>query len=212
MENKATSDVLGVILAGGLSRRMGGGDKALLKLAGKPVLSHVIGRFAPQVGRLVLNANGDPARWQGFGLEVVPDGMAEFPGPLAGLLASMEWAAINTPECRWIASVSCDTPFLPRDLVARLRGEGGRAAIAASAVCIHPVAGLFDIRLRDDLAAYLAAGGRKAGEWARRAGAGVAMFAADPVDPFFNINTPEELAEAERLGVDWPENGETTDD
>ena len=204
MENKAASDVLGVILAGGLSRRMGGGDKALSTLAGTPVLAHVIARFAPQVERLVLNANGDPARWRGFGLDVLADSLADFPGPLAGLLAAMDWAAIHAPGSRWIASVSCDTPFLPRDLVARLRREGGRAAIAASAGQIHPVAGLFDMGLRDELAAYLAAGGRRAGEWASRAGANIAVFASDAVDPFFNINTPEELAEAERLGVDCP--------
>jgi molybdenum cofactor guanylyltransferase len=197
MEREVAS-VLGVILAGGLSRRMGGGDKALLALRGRPVLAHVIERFAPQVHGLVLNANGDAARWAGFGLTVVPDGLPEFPGPLAGLLAAMDWAA---GRYEWIATAPCDSPFLPRDLVARLLAADGGAAIAASGGRSHPVAGLFPAALRDELAAYIAGGGRRAGEWAARAGASVVAFPTEPVDPFFNINTPEELAEAEALGV-----------
>lgn len=204
MEKKATSGVLGVILAGGLSRRMGGGDKTLLPLAGKPVLRHVIDRLAPQVDRLVLNANGDPGRWTGFGLPVIGDTVEAFPGPLAGLLAAMDWSAAHAPSCRWIVTAPCDSPFLPRDLVARLRLAAGdaQAAVAASGGRLHPVAGLFSTGLRDGLAQFLGGGGRRVGEWAEQAGARCAEFPAAPVDPFFNINTPEELAEAERLGLD----------
>lgn len=199
MEREA-ANVLGVILAGGLSRRMGGGDKALAPLHGRPVLAHVIDRLAPQVHGLVLNANGDAARWAAFGLTVVPDGLPEFPGPLAGLLAAMDWGA---GRYGWIATAACDSPFLPRDLVARLRAAGGGgAAIAASGGRRHPVAGLFPVALRGTLAAYIAGGGRKADDWAARCGAAVAAFEASPVDPFFNINTPEELAVAEGLRVD----------
>ena len=204
MENTATSDgVLGVILAGGLSRRMGGGHKGLLELAGQPVLRHVIDRLMPQVERLVLNANGDMERWRPFGLQVIPDALPDYPGPLAGLLSAMDWAAVHCSACSWIAAVPCDSPFLPRDFVQSLKREldGARAVVASSGGRLHPVAGLFHLDLRDDLARYLDGGGRRAGEWAARVGARTADFAAAPVDPFFNINTPEELAEAERLGV-----------
>lgn len=204
MENTATSGVLGVILAGGLSRRMGGGDKALLPLAGKPVLRHVIDRLAPQVDRLMLNANGDPNRWKRFALPVIGDTVDAYPGPLAGLLAAMDWAAAHAPSFGWVVTAPCDSPFLPRDLVARLHAAvaDAPAAVASSGGRLHPVAGLFHMRLRDGLSHFLAGGGRRAGEWAERIGARAADFAVSPIDPFFNINTPEELAEAERLGVE----------
>ncbi len=204
MESDVAGGVLGVILAGGLSRRMGGGDKALLPLAGRPVLRHVIDRMAPQVSRLMLSANGDPRRWEPFGLPVIGDTLDSYPGPLAGLLAAMEWASRHAPASGWIATVPCDSPFLPRDLVARLLAvaDGAPAAIARSGGRRHPVAGLFHLRLRDGLAHFLAGGGRKAGEWAARVGARDAEFPAARIDPFFNINTPEELAHAERLGVE----------
>ena len=204
MERETTSGVLGVILAGGLSRRMGGGDKALLGLGGKPVLRHVIDRLAPQVGRLMLNANGDPRRWKQFALPVIGDTVDSWPGPLAGLLAAMEWAANHAPSIGWVVTAPCDSPFLPRDLVARLHAAANDApaAIASSGGRAHPVAGMFHMRLRANLAHFLAGGGRKAGEWAERVGARVAEFPATPIDPFFNINTPEELAEAERLGLE----------
>ncbi len=203
MEREA-ANVLGVILAGGLSRRMGGGDKALATLAGRPVLAHVIDRLAPQVGRLAINANGDAGRWAAFGLPVIGDTMEGRPGPLAGLLAAMEWASVNMPYAEWVASAPCDSPFLPRDLVRRLRGaaRAGQAAIAASAGRRHPVAGLFHMDLRPALAGFLADGGRRAGEWSEWIGARVVEFGAAPVDPFFNVNTPEELAAAEGLRVD----------
>ncbi len=206
MENTATSAgfVVGVILAGGLSRRMGGGDKALLPLVGRPVLAHVIERLSPQVDRLLLSANDGAERWNAFGLTVVADTLPDRPGPLAGLLAAMTWAAAHAPVAAWVATAPCDSPFLPRDLVPRLRAAAGDglAAVAASGGRSHPVTGLFHVSLRPALVAFLAAGGRRAGEWAERAGARCADFAADPVDPFFNLNTPEELAEAERLGLD----------
>ncbi|MEN3976020.1 molybdenum cofactor guanylyltransferase MobA [Emcibacter sp. SYSU 3D8] len=204
MENTATSGVLGVILAGGLSRRMGGGDKGLLPLGGKPVLCHVIDRVMPQVDRLVLNANGDPNRWKRFALPVIGDTVEGYPGPLAGLLAGMDWAAAQALPAGWILTVPCDSPFLPRDLVARLIEAAGDApaAVASSGGRLHPVAGLFHRRLRDGLADFLAGGGRRAGDWAARTGAHTAVFEESPVDPFFNVNTPEELAAAERLGVE----------
>lgn len=203
MEREA-ANVFGVILAGGLSRRMGGGDKALATLAGRPVLAHVIDRLAPQVGRLAINANGDAGRWAAFGLPVIGDTVEGRPGPLAGLLAAMEWASVNMPSAEWVASAPCDSPFLPRDLVRRLcdAAKPGRAAIAASAGRRHPVAGIFHMDLRPALADFLADGGRRAGEWSERIGARVAAFGAAPVDPFFNVNTPEELAAAEGLRVD----------
>lgn len=204
MENKAASGVLGVILAGGLSRRMGGGDKGMLRLGGQPVISHVAARLATQVDALVLNANGDAARWASLGLPVIPDGVAGYPGPLAGLLAAMEWAAAPSRGFGWVAAVPCDSPFLPYDLVARLTAAlgDGVAAIAISGERRHPVTGLFSVDLRGDLADFLAAGERRAGAWAARIGAREARFGGPGVDPFFNINTPEELAEAARLGVD----------
>lgn len=204
MESEAASSVLGVILAGGLSRRMGGGDKALLPLAGKPVLRHVIDRMAPQVGRLTLSANGDKRRWDPFGLPVIGDTIDSYPGPLAGLLAAMEWASRCAPATSWVVTAPCDSPFLPRDLLERLlaAAEGASASVASSGGRVHPVAGLFHLHLRDSLAHFLAGGGRKAGDWAARVGARTAEFSTVPVDPFFNINTPEELAHAERLSVD----------
>lgn len=204
MENKAASGVLGVILAGGLSRRMGGGDKGMLRLGGRPVISHVSARLAPQVDVVVLSANGEAARWASLGVPIVPDGVAGYPGPLAGLLAAMEWAAAPSRRFGWVMSVPCDSPFLPYDLVARLTDalDGGPAAIASSRGRRHPVTGLFSVNLRDDLSDFLAAGERRAGAWTARIGAREARFGGSGIDPFFNINTPEELAEAERLGVD----------
>lgn len=198
------TEVVGCILAGGLSRRMGGGDKGLLALGGRPILDHVIERLRPQVSSLILNANGDPERFARYGLPVVPDGVEGYPGPLAGVLAGLEWAKAHAPRAGWVATAASDTPFLPRDLVARLLaacGTGGaRLAVAASRGREHPVFGLWPLDLAADLRHALTVEGlRKASLWTARHRAAAVEFAAHPVDPFFNANRPEDLAEAEAI-------------
>lgn len=195
----------GVILAGGLSGRMGGGDKTLLPLAGRPLLSHVIERIEPQVAGLALNANGDPARFAGFGLPVLADPVAGHPGPLAGVLAGLDWAAAQGGDS--IVTVAADTPFFPGDLVPRLlwAAEGMAAPLALAAsrapggVHLQPTFGLWPVALRDVLRQALAAGTRKVRVWAQEQGAQVAEFPAPGLDPFFNINTPEDLVRAETM-------------
>lgn len=198
--------VLGVILAGGLARRMGGGDKALLPLAGGTLLDAVIARARPQVHTLLLNANGDPARFARFGLEVVVDPVAGFPGPLAGVLAGMEAAARCEPPLPWVVSLAADTPFFPADLVARMLAavtrEGAELACAASGGRTHPVFGLWPSRLAADLRRALVEEGlRKIDLWTARYRLAVVDWPCEPFDPFFNVNTPAELAEAERLAL-----------
>jgi len=204
MDGDGPADVVGVLLAGGLARRMGGGDKCLRPLGGRPLLAHIVARARPQVGRLVLNANGDPARFAAFGLEVAADGIAGFAGPLAGILAAMDWAADNAADAHWLASFPSDAPFLPADLVARLRAaaeaEGRPLACAASGGRTHPVVGLWSLALRDDLRRALVDEGlRKIDLWTARHGVAEVEWPASPVDPFFNANRPEDLAEAEWL-------------
>ncbi len=199
-----TPPTLGIILAGGLSRRMGGGDKPLLVLEGRTLLAHAAGRLAPQCESLILNANGDPSRFEGADLPVVPDSVPGYPGPLAGILAGLEWAAAHCPEVEWTVSVPGDTPFIPGDLVRRLhearRGTGLPLACAASGAKVHYAVGLWPVRLRHDLfQAITEQNMRRLGDWVKLHGCAEAAWAADPVDPFFNINTPEELAQAEDL-------------
>lgn len=193
----------GVLLAGGQSQRMGGGDKCLRLLGGKPILAHVIERAKPQVDALVLNANGDPARFAPFGLPVIADDITGFAGPLAGVLAGLDWAARELPEAELVASFATDTPFLPRDLVSRLAvalEEGGfDLACAQSNGQVHPVFGLWPVSLREDLRAALKGGLRKVDRWSARFKLVEVAFLAEPVDPFFNANRPDDLAEAERL-------------
>lgn len=196
----------GVIVAGGRATRMGGGDKCLRPVAGRPLLAHVIDRLAPQVAGLALNANGDPARFAGLGLPVLPDGVAGFPGPLAGVLAGLDWAAAQGAPA--VVTAAGDTPFLPPDLVARLRAAAGPSGLAVAAspdeggrLRRHPLFGLWPVALRADLRAALAAGQRRAGLWAERQGAGLAVFESRPFDPFFNVNTPGDLAAAEALAA-----------
>lgn len=196
--------IVGLLLAGGQSRRMGGGDKCLRPLGGRPLLSHVIERAAPQVATLVLNANGDAERFAPFGLPVVPDTVGGFAGPLAGVLTGLEWAAANRPDARWVATFATDAPFLPRDLVARLVAAvseaGADLACAASGGRDHPVFGLWPVALRDDLRrAMVEEDLRKVDIWTGRYRLARAIFDAAPVDPFFNTNRPDDLAEAERL-------------
>lgn len=196
--------IVGLLLAGGQSRRMGGGDKALRPLAGVVLLDRVIARLRPQVEALVLNANGDPARFAGFGLPVVADSVPDFAGPLAGVLAGLDWAAANRPDCAYVVSVATDAPFLPKDLVARfataLEAEGADLACAASGGRSHPVFGLWPVRLREELrGAVIEQGIRKVDRWTARYKLATVPFADQPSDPFFNANRPEDLAAAEAL-------------
>jgi molybdopterin-guanine dinucleotide biosynthesis protein A len=196
--------VAGVLLAGGLSRRMGGGDKSLKPVGGETILARVIARARPQVAALCLNANGDPARFASFGLPVVPDSVEGFVGPLAGVLAGLDWAAAHAPDCTHVASFATDAPFLPEDLVAGLQRalehEDAEMACAASSGREHPVFGLWPVRLRDELRrAITEAGIRKVDRWTARYRQAVAEWPDRPIDPFFNANEPGDIEAAERL-------------
>jgi molybdenum cofactor guanylyltransferase len=199
-----TELVAGVILAGGQSRRMGGGDKCLRELGGRPILARIVERARPQVQVLVLNANGDPARFASFALPVIADSVEGFVGPLGGILAGLDWAAANAPHCRWLASFAGDAPFLPADLVERfvaaVAREGADLAVATSGGQAHPVFGLWRVDLREDLRRALVEEQiYKVDRWTARYKLAAVEFPATPVDPFFNANRPEDLAEAERL-------------
>jgi molybdopterin-guanine dinucleotide biosynthesis protein A len=198
------SATLGVLLAGGLARRMGGGDKPLRTIAGRTILERAIERFAPQCEALIINANGDPARFAATGLTVIPDDVPDFAGPLAGVLAALDWAAAHRPDLAYLASAAADTPFLPRDFVSRLHAAreaaGVPLACAESGGRAHPVNGLWPVSLRDDLRrALVDEGMRKIDRWTSRHGVALAAWGTEPMDPFFNANAPEDLAEAERL-------------
>ncbi|MFN3548401.1 MAG: molybdenum cofactor guanylyltransferase MobA [Mesorhizobium sp.] len=200
----AGDPIVGAVLAGGLSLRMGGGDKPMRQLGSRAILDHVLGRFAPQCETVVLNANGDPLRLACYRLPVVADPVDGFAGPLAGLLAVLDWTAMHRPDVAHIATVPGDCPFLPRDLVARLasarRSDGAEIAVASSGGRSHPVAGLWPVTLRAELRrALLEEGVRKVFAWTSRHSVALAAWPAEPVDPFFNVNTPDDLAKAERL-------------
>lgn len=192
----------GVVLAGGLARRMGGGDKGLLVLSGRSLLDRVIDRLGPQCGRMAINANGDPERFGEYGLPVIPDTLPEYPGPLAGVLAGMEWAA--EAGYSHIVTAAADTPFFPKDLTERLGRATERAntpiALAATheegRLIRHPTFGLWPVNLRADLEAALTGGLRKVVLWTDKHGAASALF---PDDVFFNVNTPEDMTRAEGL-------------
>ncbi len=211
MTAAGSGTVAGVLMAGGLSRRMGGGDKCLRPLAGQPILAHIIERVRPQVGPLVLNANGDPARFADFGLPVAADVVEGHAGPLAGVLTGLAWAAVNAPGRRWLASFACDAPFLPRDLVERLlagvEAGGAEMACAASLGRPHPVFGLWPLALRDELARAMDEEGiRKVDAWTGRYRLATVDFPpvethAGPLDPFFNTNRLEDLDQAERFAA-----------
>jgi molybdopterin-guanine dinucleotide biosynthesis protein A len=182
----------------------GGGDKALRLVGGVPLLHRVIERMRPQVETLVLNANGDPARFAGFGLPVVPDSVPDYAGPLAGVLAGLDWTAEHRPDCAYVVSVATDAPFLPRDLVSRLvRGMENSAAdlaCAASGGQPHPVIGLWPVRLREDLRRAVADETiRKVDVWTARHRLTIVPFPSEPLDPFFNANRPEDLTTAAAL-------------
>ncbi|WP_439122845.1 molybdenum cofactor guanylyltransferase MobA [Marivita sp.] len=205
---------LGVILAGGLATRMGGGDKALLSIGGQTLLQRVIDRLQPQVAGLALNANGDTTRFDGFGLPVLADSIAGFPGPLAGVLAGLDWAAEQGADS--IVTVAADTPFFPEDLVdvlqataqgmtnplvlaATPRGEEKTKSMSRSGLIRHPTFGLWPIALRDDLRAALDDGIKKVVIWTEKHNGREAVFDTNNGDPFFNVNTPDDLKTAEAL-------------
>jgi len=200
--------IIGCILAGGLARRMGGGDKGRIRLNGRPILDHVIERLKPQVERIVLNANGDPDRFAPYKLPVVADPVEGFAGPLAGVLAGLRWAQAEAPRASHVVTVATDTPFLPRDLVVRLieaaEAAGAELATAASDKRHHPVFGLWPVAIADDLErAMVDEGVRKVDRFTARYRLAVAQFASHPYDPFFNANAPDDLAEAERIARDF---------
>ncbi|GGE40979.1 molybdenum cofactor guanylyltransferase [Primorskyibacter flagellatus] len=188
-----------VMLSGGASRRMGGTDKALMPLAGEPLLAHVIARIAPQTERLALNTNSADPALGGFGLPMLPDTLPDRPGPLAGILAAMDWAAELGDT--HVVTVPGDTPFLPADLIPclTLRGAGDAPVVAASSGRLHPVAGLWPVASRTALRDAITGGLRKVTDWTDAAGALTCEFPATDPDLFFNVNTPEDLARAERL-------------
>lgn len=194
-----------VILAGGKATRMGGGDKGLRDLGGAPILTHVLDRLRPQAGAIALNANGDPARLAAFGLPIIADSIDGFAGPLAGVLAGLDWAADLGADT--LVSVAADTPFFPNDLVDRLQDartiSGHPIALAAtpdatrrSGIARHPTFGLWPVALRDDLRAALKDGLRKVVLWTDAHGTATALFDTPGPDPFFNVNTPEDLETA----------------
>ena len=195
---------VGVLLAGGQSRRMGGGDKCLRPLGDRTILEHVIDRIRPQVGPLILNANGDPNRFQSYGLPVVADVVDGFAGPLAGVLTGLRWAEINAPQCEWLLSVPTDAPFVPQNLATSLRQEisvqGAQLACATSRGRTHPVVALWPVALADALEQALVGEDiRKIDRWTARYRLVEVSFDDTGVDPFFNANRPEDLAIAERL-------------
>jgi molybdenum cofactor guanylyltransferase len=199
-----TPPTLGVLLAGGLARRMGGGDKPLRLLGGRTILERVVRRLAPQCATLILNANGDPARFAQTGLAVVADTVPDFAGPLAGILAALEWTAENRPDIAWVVSVAADTPFLPDDLVSRLHAAreqaGAPLACAESGGQAHPVNALWRVDLRGDLRhALVGEDMRKIDRWTARHGVAHAAWPTEPYDPFFNANRPEDIDEAEAI-------------
>lgn len=202
---------LGVVLAGGQATRMGGGDKGLLRLGAQPILTHVMSRLGPQVGGMAINANGDATRFSGFGLPVIPDSIPGFAGPLAGVLAGLDWAADQGADR--IVTAAADTPFFPSDLVQRLEiateGQAHPLVLAAtrsdtetrsksrSGLVRHPTFGLWPVALRDDLRAALQDGLKKVVLWTERHGGREAVFADEAA--FFNVNTPEDLIRAREM-------------
>jgi molybdopterin-guanine dinucleotide biosynthesis protein A len=202
----AVHRTLGLVLAGGLARRMGGGDKALIEIGGKTILARVLATLAPQCEAVILNANGDTTRFASFGLPVVRDDIPDFAGPLAGILAGLDWMAQHRPELEWMASVPGDCPFLPADLVARLhqaREQAGTPlACAKSGDWRHPTVGLWNVKLRSDLRRALVDEDlHKIEIWTARHGIAIAEWPDRPVDPFFNVTTPEDRDRANAIAL-----------
>jgi molybdopterin-guanine dinucleotide biosynthesis protein A len=196
----------GLVLAGGLARRMGGGDKARLEIGGVTILDRVLATLSAQCAGIIINANGDPKRFADTGLTIVPDNVEGFPGPLAGVLAGLDWLAARNNGIEWLMSVPGDCPFLPDDLVERLHqarrqmGAGVPLACARSGEWRHPVVALWPLALRQDLRKALVEEDlRKIEIFTARHGVAIADWPADPIDPFFNVNTPEDAAKAEHI-------------
>jgi molybdenum cofactor guanylyltransferase len=206
--NNSHPPTFGLVLAGGLARRMGGGDKAKIEIGGVTILDRVLATLSAQCLGIVINANGDPERFADTGLPVIPDNLPGHPGPLAGILAGLDWLAEQDSGVEWLLSVPGDCPFLPDDLVERLHqarrkmGAGVPLACARSGEWRHPVVGLWPLALRDDLRRALTVEGlRKIEVWTARHGVAVADWPDQPVDPFFNVNAPEDAARAERIAA-----------
>jgi molybdenum cofactor guanylyltransferase len=198
------------VLAGGLARRMGGGDKARIRVGGATILQRALDRLTPQCSRVIINANGDPARFADAGLPVVADSVPGFAGPLAGILAGLDWAAANAPNCEWLVSAPGDCPFLPNDLIARLHEARIAAkaplASARSGKQIHPVVGLWRLSLREDLRhALVDEDLRKIDLWTARHGVAIADWPDTPIDPFFNVNTPDDAVRAQDIADQYPD-------
>ncbi len=205
-----TSPTLGLVLAGGLARRMGGGDKARIKIGGASILQRALACLSRQCSRVIINANGDAGRFADTGLSVVADSVPDFAGPLAGILAGLDWAAANAPDVEWLASVPGDCPFLPKDLVTHL--HEARAASNVPLACArsgewrHPVVALWPVKLREDLRhALIGENLHKIELWTARHGIAIAEWPAAPFDPFFNVNTPEDAARAEAIAAQYPD-------
>ncbi len=204
----SSAPVVGILLAGGKSSRMGGGDKCLRPLGGRPILAHIIERLKPQVSDMIINANEEAARFAVFGLPVVEDSVCGYAGPLAGVQAGLAWIKNNRPDSEYGVTVATDTPFFPEDLVQRFleeeRADRPTLLVARSAAGVHPVIGLWPVALADQLEASLRQGVRKVGGWTAQHGAVEVSFppveiGGREIDPFFNINRPVDLAEAETL-------------
>ena len=194
---------IGVLLAGGSSRRMGGGDKPMREVGARTMLERVTERLRSQCTEVILNANGDPTRFSFTGLPVIPDDLPDA-GPLAGILVALDWAAAHRPEIGWVVSIATDTPFLPNDFVQRLHHDrqvaGAPLCCATSGDRVHPVNGLWAVGLRGDLRHALASQKiRKVTDWTSRHHVALAAWKAEPFDPFFNANTPDDLVEAEAM-------------
>jgi molybdopterin-guanine dinucleotide biosynthesis protein A len=201
---------LGLVLAGGLARRMGGGDKARIRVGGHTILERVLACLSAQCDRVIINANGDPARFADTHLPVVTDSVPDFAGPLAGILAGLDWTAANAPQTEWIASAPGDCPFLPKNLLAKLHearlAAGTPLACARSGEWRHPVVALWSVALREDLRRALVDENlHKIEIWTTRHGIAIADWPAEPIDPFFNVNTPEEAARADALAAQYPD-------
>jgi molybdopterin-guanine dinucleotide biosynthesis protein A len=199
---------LGLVLAGGLARRMGGGDKARIEIGGSTILDRVLATLSGQCIDIIINANGNPKRFADTGCTVVPDNVEGHPGPLAGILAGLDWLAAQNNGIEWMVSVPGDCPFLPDDLVERLHqarrqmGTGVPLACARSGEWRHPVVGLWPLALRADLRKALVDEDlRKIEVWTARHGVAIADWPVEPVDPFFNVNTPEDAAAAARIAL-----------
>jgi molybdopterin-guanine dinucleotide biosynthesis protein A len=208
--DQAIPPIAGAILAGGLARRLGGGDKALRMVGDRTILARMADRLMPQVTRLVISANDDPRRFEGFGVPIVADSVPNHPGPLGGVLASLDWVASSAPGVARVLTVPGDAPFIPRDLVVRLRAsldrEPAGLACAASGGRRHPVIALWPVALRDELRrAVTEQGVRRVEAFLQRYPCSVADWPTDPVDPFFNVNTPSDLVEANRLVILYPD-------